>query len=521
MQKKKEKFFEKIVKKNYEVELENMLESKQYDENVKNLLLSILYKIENSYKDYKIVKRDILSKDEYIKELIDVIEQKCEKITLKDINDKTLSKIRYRVNNEKKEIECYPIEKELLYSISKINKKKNIVKNKLELINNSMTNLLNIGNNIEFVEPLRDFNGWSWNIEAKDIESIESNLVYQIMRILVGNNFLVEWIKNVEKIIDYLEFFENELESKYGQNLAENIVFDITRISIILDVKQNKKQKEKWLKLQEEIKENYKKIVNKKEYVQRLTEEKIKLNQKIRQIDTILNDKNKLKEEYKVRNEKLDLDQKIFSIKILKNMLKEERKEIENQMIKCNKKLKPKNYFEVRNDLEEKNELLNFLDKEKIEQELENTMDNLQLNFLKCFKIKIRKAKTKEELINLLYHFRYFYNISSSSKKTNLELRNTSDYLHEIGRLLVQKLIANNIIVNIGTNKETIELMTKILFETRIIRLEDIYIKIEKRENGYFIQMYDENVFDNNYDIKNKKIKFDESTINKKIKILN
>ena len=50
--KKKEKLLNKIVKKDYNNELEMILEKKSFDESAKNLLLSILYKIEASYKDY-------------------------------------------------------------------------------------------------------------------------------------------------------------------------------------------------------------------------------------------------------------------------------------------------------------------------------------------------------------------------------------------------------------------------------------------------------------------------------------
>ena len=51
MQYRKKKIIEKIVKKNYNNELEEILENKHFEEYVKSTLLSILYKIEASYKD--------------------------------------------------------------------------------------------------------------------------------------------------------------------------------------------------------------------------------------------------------------------------------------------------------------------------------------------------------------------------------------------------------------------------------------------------------------------------------------
>ena len=63
---KKKNILDKIVKKDYNNELEKILEEKQFGENVKSTLLSILYKIETAYKDYETVKEDVETKEEYI-----------------------------------------------------------------------------------------------------------------------------------------------------------------------------------------------------------------------------------------------------------------------------------------------------------------------------------------------------------------------------------------------------------------------------------------------------------------------
>ena len=70
MQKKTDKFLEKIVKKDYNNELEKVLEKKNFDENTKSMLLNILYKIETAYKDYERVKPDIEEKEEFIQSII-------------------------------------------------------------------------------------------------------------------------------------------------------------------------------------------------------------------------------------------------------------------------------------------------------------------------------------------------------------------------------------------------------------------------------------------------------------------
>ena len=72
---KKGSFIDRIVKKDFNDELETVLEQKSFDENEKSILLNILYKIETAYQDMKIVKSDVESKDEYIEKLILIIKQ--------------------------------------------------------------------------------------------------------------------------------------------------------------------------------------------------------------------------------------------------------------------------------------------------------------------------------------------------------------------------------------------------------------------------------------------------------------
>ena len=110
MQKKKN-ILDKIVKKDYNNELEKILEEKQFDENVKSTLLSILYKIEMAYKDYETVKKDIETKEEYISNILDIIKNDCNLIKIIKMDDEQ-SKIpnnkTYIINKEKKEIISYP-----------------------------------------------------------------------------------------------------------------------------------------------------------------------------------------------------------------------------------------------------------------------------------------------------------------------------------------------------------------------------------------------------------------------------
>ena len=63
----KDDIFSKL--KDYNNILENVLEQKDFSVDAKNLLLSMLYKIENGYQDYKTVKVDVSSKSYFLQKI--------------------------------------------------------------------------------------------------------------------------------------------------------------------------------------------------------------------------------------------------------------------------------------------------------------------------------------------------------------------------------------------------------------------------------------------------------------------
>ena len=117
MPKKKDNILEKIVKKDYNNELELILEEKNFSENARSMILTILYKIEAAYKDLEKVKRNVESKDEYIRTYIHNIQNKCNHIKIIHMTGEE-SKIEenktFLIDKSNKEIQCYPIERKLL-----------------------------------------------------------------------------------------------------------------------------------------------------------------------------------------------------------------------------------------------------------------------------------------------------------------------------------------------------------------------------------------------------------------------
>ena len=141
MQKKNDNFLEKIVKKDYNNELEAILEKKYFNEDVKSILLNILYKIETAYKDYKKVKQDTETKDEYIEKIID---------KMKKDNDKKLEKIDNTADI-----------KEIMKELKKINAKydkmaEKIAKNNTNIRNTTSNKIKPKKDNIIKITELKD-----------------------------------------------------------------------------------------------------------------------------------------------------------------------------------------------------------------------------------------------------------------------------------------------------------------------------------------------------------------------------
>lgn len=396
MQKRNDNFLEKIVKKDYNNELEAILEKKYFNEDVKSILLNILYKIETAYKDYKKVKQDTETKDEYIEKIIDIIKNECEEIKLvKSYSEesKIIGNKTFLVEKNKKRIICYNVERKLLYCISKISKQEEIVKNNYFLVNKTLSNLINTGNNINTVEPLRDFNGYSWTTIPREIESIEHNLIYQNLIILVGNKFLNNWIYNKEFVMDYMELFREKMEEIYSKKVAKDIIENLEKISILLEVKFDAKSKKEFLTIKSEIEKKIGELEDNKKFVESITLEKKRLTNEIKKIDETINDKNMIQEEYNNRNEKLPLEEKIFSIRILSKIMTEEREEKIEELEKLNELLNPQKFVKHKQELEKREKVLKILESKNIQSDIEKLKLKLQKIFLQCVENKIEKAR--------------------------------------------------------------------------------------------------------------------------------
>lgn len=524
MSKKRENLLGKIVQKNYNNELEKVIETKDFDEEVKNLLLSIFYKVDISYKDYKKVKRNVESKQEYTERLIKIIENNCNTIKTVRPNSKEAEELgekTFLVDNKNKKIICYPVERKILYSISKIGKQDRIIKSKHPVVNKTISNMINIGNNINTVEPLRDFNGWSWLIIKKEIENISYNLIYQNLRILLSERFLNSWIESKEYLIDYYSEFKNELSEKFGEDLTEKIIVSLEKLSILLEIEVNPVYKETLREMKKQNEEKLLKFQDNQNFVEELTEQKKQINRKIKNIEKVLSSKDLLEKEYTKVNK--ESEEKIFSIKILEKQMKNEKLDLLEQLEEKNELLNPKKFIEEKVRLEKIEELLKIIEVKDKNKQINKILEEIQKTFLKCFLVFINTAETKEEIINLIYIFRY-YNLLPFNEKIDIwENKQLQKELKKIEEELLRKAIEYKIAIAISEDlEESIKLLQSI-FKTKIISIEDIYITVKKEQDKYYIEFSEdnENSYEEKFEIKEINKEKLSIKLNKKAKILN
>lgn len=475
---KKQEIFSKL--KDYNNELEKILVKKDYSSDTKNLLLETVYKIEDSYDDYKIVKRDVEPKAEVIKKITENIKNNCEAIELLDPKQD----IKMIIDKENGKIQVFPNEKYILYSIISIGKQN------VDYINNvtrAIAYLFDEGNNINLHEIIRDFNGWSWNIDLKEIGDIICNLVYQNMQMLLGSEYINNWMKT-NNIITLQSYFSK----LYGKELAAEYVELLTQYSVkFLSIKDEKEKETLSLEL-ESISSQLEKMENKVAFLGEISNNKKQAIKNISEIDKILSNKEVLRKEYEQTNAKLPLEKKIFSITHFSKMLVKQKNEELLKIKDCNELLDPKKYVAKKEELKLNFNIYNTINQS--EDEVYKKIVRMQEIFIECISMQVKKAETKKDIIDLLYKFRY-YNLTKCSNINRIkDINEIQVKLRNVQKELITKA-CNLKILNIFSQdiKYNYEIIKNMLY-TNIINLENIEIVIKKKADSLVIKFYDADI---------------------------
>lgn len=510
------KLFSKLNSNEYNNQLEAILENKNYNLEVKNLLLSMLYKVENGYKDYTTVKIDADSKENFMKLILKTIEEQCKEIdiaTPQTQNAKPLAEENAicKIDPQRGSILVYANEQDLLYAILQMNyeyenlKQKEIGhKSKLDiLLNLAIKQFLKEAISINKSEVIRDFDGWSWNNNLKSEKAININLIYQTALIAMGEKLTNKTLMENATISKIVNEKSELIKKTYVTILAQ---MSLENKELRNEIKNENEQSMQLLQLMDD----------RAKFVNYITEEKKRINREIKKIDETLNDNNLLRKEYTKRNSVLTNEKKIFSISHLADKLEKERNEKIEEIQNNNKLLEPMQFIAHKETLEKKLELFG-----QIINTNKNVLIELQEEFLKEFRDKIEK-QNKQELLALIYQFRYYCLIPVSQTKKIKDIPELQNLMQDTINELIDNAIDKQIMVNVSNSISVCNKVLKNIFTSKIINLQEIEILIvknNKSENDIKIRILDVKDAEITYNETIENVKLLNIRLNKRIKV--
>lgn len=494
----------RLLKRDYNQELEEIAESKRFEKEAQNLLLSMLYKVEGAYDDYAIVKREVPSKEKFLENILHIVKEYCKEIVITKPNtelEKELSLSRCKIleeepdNNYNKEqkVIFFPNEKVVLYSIIKAGIEK--IKSNLSIEDKAMLTAIQIGKCIAYSEVIRDFNGFSWSIVSNEIESIECNLIYTDLIYLLGE----EKIDNINS---------SNIE-KLKNSISEELYKEMQKIVLKFYLEYDKKQKEILNNELDDDKIKLKSMEKQKDFIENISNNKMEKLRRIKEIDEMLNDSELLRKEYIETNKKLPNEQKIFSISHYEEKMQKEREKLLEEIEECNKYQNPIEFVKIKNELKNKIEYYS---------NLQNTdATNMQKEFLKCFSKKLNTLSEKQEILSFIYKIRYlkFLDIGNNQKmKDVISFEN-------VEKEAISKGIEKELITPISNNIDTDYKLLKSIFETKNISLDDLLIVLKTKDEKLISEIYDGDILDSTNYITLPKGSNVQIRKTKKVKIFN
>lgn len=495
----KKQLLTKISKKDYNNMLEVILEKKDFTADTKNLLLSMLYKIEVSYRDYETVKRQTKNRNEFIEEIIETIKDKCDTIRLVEPKTKRATILEEQNKNaiiKDDAIIAYPTENALMVGVCEKIEKNFYVDIEYRTIKLPLRKLLKKGYSINAKETIYNFDGWSWNIQIDDEEECLYNLLYQNIQAILGQPFIEMW-KNDKSNTDYIKKAKEKIVHLYGGENVKTIINSLKNVLLKMLVLEFPSETEDFIEEWKKQKQALDYLDNKTQYLQDISEQKKNINKSIKNIDSILTDKEMLAEEYQRRNAQLPLEKKIFSMRHLGEMLKKERLVLLTELKDCNKMLEPEVYIKKKEELKAK---LVKLEEVKSAKENKNTfydeVINLQKVFLRTLEARVEKIENKKEIIDLIYLLRYYKNIKITENESIKDINELKKNISSFEMILILKACNSNIFVKFNDDGILNTQIIDKIIDTKIIDLENIWVCSKVVNNKINIEIYDGEILD-------------------------
>ena len=472
----------------YNLILEKILDSKYFSSNSKSLLLSMIYKLEEFYNDYAIVKNIDTTKDEFLNLILDTIKKYCDNIKLIEPEDDDILKkhnVLALTNEKERSILCYPTENSLLYSISDIMPKYFYISSDFEYKNSLQRTLVN-GYNSNTLEILSDFNGWSWDVNLSHKNNIQDNLIYQNFVIMFGNIFMEEWKSRNVKEYDPLEDIKKCFaKTEYFEILCKYLVFGLTP--------KEKARNDKDLALK--IKE-LEKISNKMQYFEDIKKLKLRYIKELENITIVLNNKDLMRKEYMTKNLKLTPEKRIATLGTYKKILEAKKEKVVYKISDLTACMNPINYMNKKRELEKsiKISVENYPNNEEI-------IIKLQEEFIKTLKDNCFETDDINSLKNLIFKIRYYKFLYVIDKKKVKDIEVLRDAIDIVLKQVIQKLVVAESIRRIANDDNLNQKIIINILDTKVIDLMNLKFEISIKKDCVKIKTYEKEVFEKEFEI--------------------
>ena len=466
----------------------------------------MLYKIENSYLDYKKVKVNVQSKKEILETVISSIE-KCENIKIVKPKTKKEDLKECKIDYENMEIEVYPNEMAALYALYRLQSKKYELKSKSDISTPSVMEVLNDGRAINASEIVRDFDGWSWNINKKGIEDITVNFLFQTLNTIIN-------INSVNKD-DIVLGIMDKIELKTGNQTAQKFENLFLKLCIKCIAQEDETEKLRLEKINKKLKNKLDKMSDKKTYLATITEEKKKIQKELAKLEILLNDDYLLRTRFLNTNKLLPPEKKIFSLSDFSEIQEKRKNKLVLELEECNNMQEPKNYIKEKEELKQKIEIIDGLN-EKAEEISEDVIEFIKIA-IKIVRNLLKKAETKKEIIDLIYKIRYFKKLPVNEIYNVGNIQEISKDIEKLEMEIITAACNFNALNIITPSVKDNYKITKNILDAGIIDLSAIHIIAKETNEKLVIGIYEDKTFE-------KEIKFNgvpelNIKLNKKIKL--
>ena len=198
--------FKNIIKNDYIYEIEKTLEKKGITNEIKSLVMDTLFKIEETYPNYKRIKVDVLEKRDYIREIV-VALKKVDNIYIMNMQEKDILKCVTDTKIDKNargyyDIQIYHNNLSLLYALQTIINEEYGINE--QPCSSAFDKILKIGGIYSNIEILRDFSGWNWNRNKIKNFNIYYDIIYKNLLLILGIDKMIE-LKKTRKCIHFMK----------------------------------------------------------------------------------------------------------------------------------------------------------------------------------------------------------------------------------------------------------------------------------------------------------------------------